>query len=435
MDKFFLQIYGCQMNQYEAGVVREILEKTGCEVTEDEREADILLMLTCAVRSHAERRALGRLGTFRALAARRAGAVVGVLGCMSQNLRKALVEDRAADLVIGPDEYRRLPELIRQFRADGIPQVATDWTGECYDSIHPRPSHPVCGSVTIMRGCNNYCSYCIVPYTRGREHSKQLSQVLAEVENLAEHGIKDVTLLGQNVLAYRDGDSDFVAVLKAVAGIPGISRIRFLTSHPGDLDGKTLAAMAEIPEVCPALHLPVQSGSDRILQLMKRNYTRSDYLAVVDLARKLLPDLNLTTDIMVGFPSETEEEFEDTFELVRAVRFDFAYMFRFSVRPGTAAVGLAPKVSEAEAGRRLTRLIELQNRITRERNRELVGRSFELLIEGPSPRRNGVLGRTRSNRIVIAHGPHEVGDTVTRTVTRLQGWTPVAEAPKTAAVP
>ncbi len=432
MSRFFLQVYGCQMNQYEAGVVRDILERSGYTETSEEKNADVLLMLTCAVRSHAERRALGRLGTFRGLKdARRktpdaSSVIIGVLGCMSQNLRKNLAADHAADLIIGPDQYRRLPELIDKARETKVPQFALDQTEECYDDIIPGPSHPVRAFITVMRGCNNFCSYCIVPYTRGKERSKPLTRVLAEATALAGQGIKDITLLGQNVLAYHDQSNDFRELLEAVSEIPGIARIRFLTSHPKDLDEQVLSTIARIPKVCPALHLPIQSGSNRILKLMRRGYTREEYLAKIALAREYLPELNLTTDIMVGFPSETDSDFKDTLELVRTIGFDFAYMFRFSVRPGTQAVELGPKVSEAVAGQRLTRLIEVQNRITRERNSEMLNRTHELLIESPGPRQ-GMLGRTRTNRAVIVHSRLSIGQTVTCQVTRIQGWTPIAE--------
>ena len=426
MKSFFLQVYGCQMNFYEAGVVREIMKQAGYTETRKERDAEILLMITCAVRSHAEQRALGRFGTFRGIKQAEPGRIIGVLGCMAQRLKKTLATGYGADLVIGPDQYRHLPQLIQAVRETGKPQVAVEQTGECYNEIFPEPHRPVCGFVTVMRGCNNFCSYCIVPYTRGRERSKSPGQVLAEAEKLATHGIKDITLLGQNVMAYHYQDHDFVSLLRKVHRVPGIKRIRFLTSHPNSSNEQIFAAMARMPKICPFLHLPLQSGSNRILKMMKRGYTREEYLTKIALARKYLPGLGLTTDIMVGFPSETEEDFQDTLEVIKTVRFDFAYMFRYSVRPGTAAVQFAPKVSEAEAGQRLTRLIDAQNRITRERTREMLNRTFELLIESHA-RGSGMLGRTRNNKAVIVHSPLSVGETVTCQITRIKGWTPVAE--------
>lgn len=434
MNSFYLQVYGCQMNQHEAGLVRRVLNDHGLTETEHEDRADAMLMITCSVRSHAERRALGRLGSFRAIRSARPGSLVGVLGCMAQRLGSDLVENHGADLVVGPDRYRELPRLLDEAARTGKPQVDTAGTGECYHDLLPVPDRSVCGSVTVMRGCDNWCTYCIVPRVRGRERSRRAADVVAEVNSLKEKGVLDVTLLGQNVLAYSDGDTEFADLLRLVART-GIPRIRFLTSHPRDLDEGVLNAVAAIPSVCPALHLPVQSGSDRILKLMKRGYTRDEYLQRVRMARQFVPDLNLTTDVLVGFPSETEEDFLETMDLVRQVGFDFAYMFRFSQRPGTAAAGMQPKVSEAEAGTRLARLIETQNRITAERNRDLVGREVELLVEAAASRGNGVMGRTPNNRTVILEDTAPEGSLVRCRVTDVRGWTPVAERLSAAPVP
>ena len=421
------------MNVYESGVVRRVLSDAGFAETLDERDADVLLMMTCSVRSHAEQRALGRLGTFRALRSERAGRVVGVLGCMAQRFADTLVADHRADIVVGPDEYLRLPELIASVQAGSTGLVATRQTSECYDAVMPPPDNAVSAFVTVMRGCDNYCTYCIVPYVKGRERSRPLASVLAEAARHAESGVKDITLLGQNVLAYRDGARRFPDLLRAVASALPRVRIRFLTSHPRDLDSSLLGAMQRLPNVCPSLHLPVQSGSNPILERMNRGYTREEYLAKIALCREVLPDVCLTTDVLVGFPSETETDFKATLDLVEQVQFDFAYMFRFSFRPGTRAGEFGPKVSEADGGRRLARLIEVQNRITAERNRGMLSREFELLIEGPSPRDTGWLGRTVTNKVVIVKGRCAPGDMVRCRVTRINGWTPVAELPARAA--
>jgi tRNA-2-methylthio-N6-dimethylallyladenosine synthase len=445
LPKFYIQTYGCQMNVYESGVVRRVLADAGFAETADEQDADVLLMMTCSVRSHAEQRALGRLGTFRALRSGRAGTVVGVLGCMAQRFAETLVTDHRADIVVGPDEYLRLPELIASVQAGTTGLVATRQTSECYDTIMPARGlspkgdcpqgsvSPVSAFVTVMRGCDNYCTYCIVPYVKGRERSRPLASVKAEAERHAASGVQDITLLGQNVLAYRDGSRRFPDLLGAVASALPRVRIRFLTSHPRDLDSSLLETMQRLPNVCPSLHLPVQSGSNSILERMNRGYTREEYLAKIALCRKVLPEVCLTTDVLVGFPSETEADFKATLDLVEQVRFDFAYMFRFSFRPGTRAEGFAPKVSEADGGRRLARLIEVQNRITAERNRGMLNREFELLIEGPSPRDSGWLGRTVTNKVVIVKGRCAPGDLVRCRVTRINGWTPVAELPARAA--
>jgi len=433
LPKFYLQTYGCQMNVYESGVVRRVLADAGFAETTDEVDADVLLMMTCSVRSHAEQRALGRLGTFRALRSERAGRVVGVLGCMAQRFADTLVTDHRADIVVGPDEYLRLPELIANVRAGQSGLVATRQTSECYDAVMPQSDNPVSAFVTVMRGCDNYCTYCIVPLVKGRERSRPLASVVAEAERHVAAGVKDVTLLGQNVLAWRNGGRHFPDLLAAVAtALPGV-RIRFLTSHPRDLDAGLLETMQRLPNVCPSLHLPVQSGSNAVLARMNRGYTREEYLAKIELCRKMLPEVCLTTDVLVGFPSETEADFKATLDLVEQVRFDFAYMFRYSFRPGTRADEFEPKVSEADAGRRLARLIEVQNRITAERNRGMLGRTLELLIEGPSPRDTGWLGRTVTNKVVIVKGQCAPGDIVRCRVTRISGWTPVAEVPERAA--
>ncbi len=454
MSKFYLQTYGCQMNVHESDVVRRVLADAGFAETTDEQDAEVLLMMTCSVRSHAEQRALGRLGTFRALRSERKGRVVGVLGCMAQRLADRLVTDHRVDIVVGPDEYLRLPELIADVRAGTTGAVATRQTNECYDTVMPMPrkgsrgpgiedsrarhSTPAipeptnrspCAFVTAMRGCDNHCTYCIVPYVKGRERSRPLANVLSEAEHRAADGAKDVTLLGQNVLAYRDGSRRFPDLLAAVASALPRVRIRFLTSHPRDLDSSLLEIMRRLPNVCPSLHLPLQSGSDSILERMKRGYTREEYLAKVALCRKVLPEVTLTTDVLVGFPSETEADFKATLDLIEQVRFDFAYMFRYSLRPGTRAEEFEPKVSEADAGRRLSRLIEVQNRITAELNRGMLNREFELLIEGPSPRDSGWLGRTVANKVVIVKGPCAPGDLVRCRVAHINGWTPVAEVP------
>jgi tRNA-2-methylthio-N6-dimethylallyladenosine synthase len=448
LPKFYLQTYGCQMNVHESGVVRRVLVDAGLAETTDEQDADVLLMMTCSVRSHAEQRALGRLGKFRAIRSERAGRIVGVLGCMAQRFGETLVADHRADIVVGPDEYLRLPELIAKVRAGAAGLVATRQTSECYDAVMPLPdksgkeegetsksghsSPPLTSfhlaSVTVMRGCDNYCTYCIVPHVKGRERSRPMAGIMAEAERHVADGAKDITLLGQNVLAYREGGRRFPELLAAVASTLPQVRIRFLTSHPRDLDSSLLDTMRRLPNICPSLHLPVQSGSNPILERMNRGYTREEYLAKIALCRKTLPEVALTTDVLVGFPSETEADFKATLDLIEEVRFDFAYMFRFSMRPGTRAAEFEPKVPEADGGRRLSRLIEVQNRITTERNRDMLNREFELLIEGPSPRASGWLGRTVFNKVIIVKGPCAPGDMVRCRVTRINGWTPVADA-------
>ncbi len=423
--RFHLLTYGCQMNVCEAGIVRSILTGAGFAESSDPDSADLVLMLTCSVRSSAEQRALGRLSSLRSFSGEQKNRVIAVLGCMAQNLGRRLTDEYGADIVAGPDEYRLLPELYEQARNGQGRLVHTRLTGECYDDVMPLPDNRVSAFVTVMRGCNNRCSYCIVPLVKGSERCRPFDSIVGEVSALLQQGIVEITLLGQNILAYQDGSRRFPDLLRAVARLPGLLRLRFLTSHPRDLDESLLAAIIE-SGACPALHLPLQSGSDRILGLMERGYTKDEYLAKVRMARSLLPEIGLTTDVMVGFPSETEQDFEETLNVIETVRFDYAYMFRFSPRPGTAATGIKPAVSNADAGRRLARLVEIQNRITAERNRELVGRTLELLIEGQAPR-GGMLGRTATNRPVVVDAAVKPGELILGRVTHLQGWTPVAE--------
>ncbi|MGQ9678806.1 MAG: MiaB/RimO family radical SAM methylthiotransferase, partial [bacterium] len=302
MEKFYLQVYGCQMNYYEANIVRDILTRSGYTETENEEAADVLLMVTCSVRQHAEQRALGRLATFKAYKNKEPRKIIGVLGCVAQRLGEKLTTDYGADLVVGPDGYRQLPELLNRRKNGTPPQLAIELNDECYSEYHPPTQSSVTANVTIMRGCNNFCSYCIVPYVKGPERSRPVESILAEVRQLAQAGIKEVTLLGQNVLAYHYRGTNFPELLAAVCQQSGIERIRFLTSHPRDLNEKLIERIARLPKVCPQFHLPLQSGSNRILQLMNRGYTQEEYLQKVQMIREQLPGASITTDIIVGFP-------------------------------------------------------------------------------------------------------------------------------------
>jgi len=424
-NRFYLRAYGCQMNLYEAGVVRKILAQRGFLETTEESEADLVLLLTCSVRRHAEQRAIGRLQNLQSLKRARPETILAVLGCMAQSRSTELANGLGADLVIGPDEYRRLPELIDAYRATGQCQVATRLGSECYEGVIPVNASQTTGMVTVMRGCDNYCAYCIVPYVRGRERSKSRQAVLAETETLVRNGAKDITLVGQNVLAYRDGALDFGGLLRLADGLDGSPWIRFLTSHPKDVTREFASLLRELRNFCPHIHLPLQSGSDRILKAMNREYTRAEYLARIEWLRAALPEVSLTTDVLVGFPGETEDDYRQTLELVRETGFDFAYMFRYSERSGTAACRLEAKVPEPVAAERLARLIEMQNAITRKRNQALVGRRVEVLVEecrGPEAR-----ARTRTNKVIVVKAALPVGVVREVTVTGIKGWTPIAE--------
>ncbi len=424
-NRFYIRAYGCQMNVYEAGLVRGILGQRGFAETSEESEADLVLLLTCSVREHAEQRAIGRLQNLRGLKRSRPEMILAVLGCMAQSRNVELANGLGADLVVGPDEYRRLPELIDAYRETGSPQIAVRLGGECYEGLIPQSSSRVTGMVTVMRGCDNYCAYCIVPYVRGRERSKSRAAVFAEAEALVRNGVRDVTLVGQNVLAYRDGDLDFAGLLRLADKLDGSPWIRFLTSHPKDMTREFALALRELSNFCPHVHLPMQSGSDRILNAMNRRYTSAEYRQKVAWLREALPGLSLTTDVLVGFPGESDQDFEQTLELVREVGFDFAYMFRYSERSGTVACSLAGKVPEPVAAERLSRLIAMQNDITRERNRALVGTRLEVLVEA----RRGVdlLARTRTNKIVVLNAEAQVGAKLNVRISGIKGWTPIGE--------
>lgn len=424
---YFLQVYGCQMNFYEADLIRSILNQSGFkEGTWD--TAEVILMITCAVREHAERRALGRLRQFVSLKGKGSVRAVGVLGCMAQRLKTVLVDTYHADLVVGPDQYRRLPELITTAIHTNQPQVATELSDECYAHLYPVVSNPVSAYVTIMRGCSNYCAYCIVPYVRGPARSRPVKTIISEVAKLSNHGVREIILLGQNVLAYNYEGVDFCQLLVELSDLPGIDRIRFLTSHPRDLNERIIKTIASLPRICPQLHLPVQSGSNRILKLMNRGYTAEEYREKVSLLRHYLPEVSLTTDVIVGFPTETEDEFLATLELIRTIRFDYAYMFKFSPRPGTPASSLTPAVPEDVARERLQRLIETQNAITRESNRAMLGKTYQVLIEGRSPRGTGSMGRTPQGKVVILDEPLPAGILVNVQIIDVQGWTPKGRA-------
>jgi tRNA-2-methylthio-N6-dimethylallyladenosine synthase len=419
--------YGCQMNAYDSELVAELLAHQGYQQA-DLSEADVLIVNTCSVRDHAERRALGRLRALRTLKEQRPDTIIAVIGCMAQRRGKQLLERVPwIDLVVGPDGYRSLPQLIQAVQENGTNVVSTDLSGcETYSGIHPQPGGAFQAFVAVMRGCSNRCTYCIVPYVRGPARSRSLDDILEEVKARVRGGVKEVTLLGQNVNGYRDGEVGFAGLVERVASLPGIGRVRFTTSHPKDLTAELFDVMAGQEAVCEHLHLPMQSASSPVLKRMGRGYTREDYLDLVDEARERVPGLALTTDILVGFPGETEKQFGETLDAVREIRFHFAYMFGFSPRPGTPAAVMDQLPREVVQSR-LSRLIQVQNSITRERNAEMVGHSFEVLVEGKSPRSpDQFRGRTRTNTMVaFSGGEVSVGDPVCVKIERLQGWTPV----------
>ncbi len=428
--RFFIETHGCQMNAYDSGVVSQILQKCGYIETRNPQDADIVLINTCSVRERAERKALSRLGELAALRRRRGHMRIGIIGCTAQRLGENLVEATVQpDFIIGPDAYDSIPHALEALERDEAPYVNVERTGSAIYSFRPKVYQQVTAFVTIMRGCNNYCSYCVVPYVRGPERSKPHREIVDEIKHLVGLGVREITLLGQNVNSYNDGYADFADLLELVNGIEGLVRVRFTTSHPKDLSEKVIKQIGLLPKVCENLHLPLQSGSDRILKLMSRCYTLRDYLNLVEKVRKTVPEIALTTDILVGFPGETIEDHEATLEALRMIRFDSAFMFKYSVRSGTAASRLADDVSEEEKVRRLNEVIRLQNSVVDEKKKPLIGMPVEILIEGQSQRHpHHCIGRTRKNWLAIVPSKGvSKGEVVVANVASASRWMLICE--------
>ena len=402
-NKVYIETYGCQMNVADTEIVLGILNNKGYSQTNNADEADVVLFNTCSIRENAEQRIYGRLGNFKNLKALKPDLVVGILGCMAERLRKDLVEQKSiVDLVVGPDEYRRLPELIDvAYNGDKGIGVKLSRT-ETYDDIIPHREDGLSAWISVMRGCDKFCTFCVVPFTRGRERSRALSSVVDEICELSERGFKEISLLGQNVNSYKDGDKDFADLLAASAEVNRSVRIRFTTSHPQDLSDKLLYTIAEHSNICNYIHLPVQSGSDRILKLMNRTYTIGHYLKLIEKARKIIPGVSFSTDIISGFPTETYEDHIMTIDVMRQVRYDGAYMFKYSPREGTKAYAMKDDVAEETKSKRLQEIIDIQQQISYEINQELIGTEDIVLVEGVSRKSNDFLaGRTDTNKVVI----------------------------------
>lgn len=385
--RVYIETYGCQMNLNDTELIAGLATQNGLEITDDFKLADVILINTCAVREHAEARVIGRLGDLNRQKLKRPELLLGVLGCMAQHLGEKIIKAAPyVDLVLGPDSYRRLPELIKQNLDEPFLDLRLDKT-ENYEDIVPLRKEGVKAWITIMRGCDKFCSFCIVPYVRGRERSLPLEIILKDVESLAQEGFKEVTLLGQTVNSYYDGKHDFSDLLEALAKVDGIERIRFTSPHPSDVADKQIEIMAKYHKICKHIHLPVQAGSNKVLKLMRRSYTVEGYLAIVDKLRAAMPNVGITTDVIVGFCSETEEDFQETYNLMKNVRYDSAFMFKYSPREGTMAYKrLADDVLEEEKSRRLNEVIKLQEGISLEANRAFIGKTVEVLVEGESKR-------------------------------------------------
>ena len=422
--KLYIETYGCQMNVADSEVVASIMETIGYEQTADASEADAVLLNTCSIRDNAEQKIHARLAELNARRRARDGKrfAIGVIGCMAERAKTDLIENCGVDLVAGPDAYLDLPNLMASVEA-GHKAINVDLsTAETYRDVIPTRlgSNGVGGFVSIMRGCNNFCSYCIVPYTRGRERSRELQSILNEVDDLRRRGFKEVTLLGQNVNSYRfvDADgtvTDFPRLLATVADFAPEMRVRFTTSHPKDMSDETIDVIAAHPNICRHIHLPVQSGSNAVLKAMNRKYTREWYLGRIEAIRSRIPECGISTDLFTGFHGETEEDFQLTLELMREARFDSAFMFKYSERPGTLAARTMPdNVPDGVKTERLNRMIALQNELSAASNLADVGKTFEVLVEGFSKRsREQLMGRTSQNKAaVFPRGDHKKGDFV-----------------------
>ena len=431
--KLFIETYGCQMNVGDSEIVVSIMQDEGYFHTDSLDEADIVLINTCSIRDNAEQRIWGRLNELRRYRRRKPSLIVGVIGCMAERLKEQLIESEyGVDIVAGPDSYRDLPHLVREAEAGGKGINVMLSREETYAEVAPvrLDRNGVSASVSIMRGCNNYCSYCVVPYTRGVERSRDPQTILSEVRTLLENGYREVTLLGQNVNSYRYGDVGFPELIGSVADLSPLLRVRFATSHPKDMSDRLLEVMASRPNICRCIHLPAQSGSTAMLEKMNRKYTREWYLDRIAAIRRYMPDCAITTDIIAGFCGETETDHEATLSLMREVGYEFAYMFKYSERPGTFAQRhMADDVPDEVKTARLSQIIELQNELSAASNRRDVGREFEILVEGVSKRSDAQLfGRTSQNKVVVFdRGDHRIGEYVKVRVTDCSSATLLGE--------
>lgn len=424
--KLFIETYGCQMNVADSEVVASVMQMAGYEMTENIEEADAIFVNTCSVRDNAEQKIYGRLQYFHSLRKKKKDLIVGVLGCMAERVKEKLLKEYNVNLVVGPDSYMDLPNLIGAAeRGEKAINVELS-TQETYKDVLPLklPGLHISGFVSIMRGCNNFCTYCIVPYTRGRERSRDVDSILNEIRDMREKGFREVTLLGQNVNSYsfeKDGETvNFPMLLEKVANEAPNMRIRFVTSHPKDMSDETLRVIAAHNNICKYIHLPAQSGSSKILKVMNRKYTREWYLDRIAAIRRIIPDCAISTDLFCGFHSETEEDYQETLSLMREVGYDSAYLFKYSERPGTyAAKHLEDNVPEDVKVKRLQGMIDLQNKLSEESNMRDIGKTFEVLVEGFSKRsREQLFGRTSQNKVVIFDkGDYKVGQFVNVKIT------------------
>lgn len=448
--KLYLETYGCQMNVYDSELVASIMKGMEYDLVDSYEDADAIFMNTCAIRENAEQRVWGQLTRFKKLKEQKPDLIIGVLGCMAKHLEEEIHEKRPyVDVVLGPDSYKKLPELIRREPAKNIagsiPNIRdlnndfslsefTDFKfqidtrlsrTEVYEDIAPARFTQFTAWIAIMRGCDNFCTFCVVPYTRGRERSRSVDSVVGEARKAVDQGYSEICLLGQNVNSYKDNGNDFAVLMEKVSDIMGVRRIRFTSPHPKDFPEKLLHLIAERDNICKHLHMPVQSGSDRILDLMNRTYTRDEYFKLIDTARRIIPDVALTTDVITGFPTENDRDHEDTMDLFRQIQFDAAFTFKYSPRIGTKAYSMPDDVSEDVKSRRLQEIMDLQRQIGEQKIRSEIGKTREVLVEDVSRKsEDHFFAKTgKSQTVIIPRGQFKQGDYVNIRITRTEGYT------------
>ena len=401
---YFIETYGCQMNVADSELIETILKNQGFQKSNEPTNADAIFLNTCAIREHAEEKVHSQLGRYHIIKKERPDTLIGVVGCMAQSLKQDLLEKRPyIDIILGPDSYRRLPELLNRSRDDQKSLVDTKLSRfEVYDDLFPSRKEGINAWISIMRGCDKFCTFCIVPFTRGRERSRSLSSIVNEAELAVSQGYKEITLLGQNVNSYKYEDCHFHELLENIANIPGVKRIRYTSPHPNDISDELLNTMSRHDNICNYIHLPMQSGSDRILKRMNRNYSKEQFIKIANTIRNILPNVGISTDIIVGFPGETDADFHDTIDIMDKIKFDSAFNFKYSPRRGTKASEYDDQVNEKVKDERLKQVIELQKKHTLIRNLELVGSIQEVLVEKQSKlSKNKWAGRTDSNKWII----------------------------------